>query len=58
MATDSNYKMSKPIKTRLNMMMDDPRKPDFKEAFCNAEQFYESHRKKKSIKVMDTSDEG
>jgi hypothetical protein len=58
MAIDSNYKMSKPMKTMLNMMMTDDRKPLFKDAFCNAESFYEMQRKKKSIKIMDTSDEG
>lgn len=58
MAIDSNYKMSKPIKTMLNMMMMDERKPLFKSALCNAESSYEINRKKKSIKVVDTSDEG
>ncbi len=57
MALDSNYKMSKSIKTMLNMMMDE-RKPLFKSALCNAESSYEINRKKKSIKVVDTSDEG
>lgn len=42
----------------LNMMMTDDRKFLFKDAFCNAESSYEMHRKKKSIKIMDTSDEG
>lgn len=58
MALDSNYKMSKPIKTMLNMMLMEERKPLFKNALCNAESSYEIHRKKKSIKVMDTGDEG
>ena len=58
MALDSNYKMSKPIKTMLNMMMLDERRDLFKNAFTNAESFYEVQRKKKSIKIMDASDEG
>lgn len=58
MALDSNYKMSKPIKTMLNMMMLDEKRPEFKNALSTAESSYEFLRKKKSIKVLDTSDEG
>lgn len=58
MALDSNYKMSKPTKIMLNMMMLDEKRSLFKTAFTNAESFYEIQRKKKSIKIMDASDEG
>jgi hypothetical protein len=59
MALDSNYKMSKPTKTMLNMMMLDEKRSLFKTALTNAESFYEIQRKKKSIKVvMDAGDEG
>lgn len=58
MALSSYYKMSKPVKTRLNMMFLDERKTEFKKAFCEAEFHYEIHRRKKSIKVVENDDEG
>lgn len=58
MALDSNFKMSKPLKTMINMMLLDERKNEFKFALANAESFSEIQRKKKSIKVMDNGDDG
>lgn len=55
---DKNYRMSKPVKTYLNMIFNDPdKKSEHKKLFVEAESHAEISRRKMSVKVLDTNDE-
>lgn len=55
---DKNYRMSKPVKTYLNMILNDPdKKAAHKSLFVEAESHAENSRRKMSVKVLDTNDE-
>ena len=57
MKLDGNYRMSKPVKTYLNMLMDDPNRSEIKKLFCEAEYYSVNARRKMSVKVMEQETE-
>ena len=56
MSVDKNYRMSKPVKTFLNMLMDDEKKSVSKELFIEAEYHASNARKKMSVRVLNETD--
>lgn len=57
MKTDKNFKMSKPTKTQLNMMLTNEQKPEHQELFIEAE-FHETNVKRRmSVKMINETEE-
>lgn len=57
MKADKNYSMSKPVKTYLNMMMDDDKRSEHKQLFVEAEFHHTNAKKKMSTKMIVESDD-
>lgn len=54
---DKNYRMSKPIKTMLDLMIDPEQRTTYKKMFMEAENQYVTNRKKMSVKVVEVDDQ-
>ena len=54
---DKNYSMSNPVKTYLNMLMNDELKSVHKELFVEAEYHSLNSRKKMSVKMIGETDD-
>lgn len=57
MKSNENYKMSKPLKTQLNMMLTNEQKPIHQELFVEAEFHHLNMKKKMAVKVIAETEE-